>query len=276
MRTTALEASSLEPSRDSTSLSRSVLLRVFLRSLLLQASWNPQGMQNLGLAYALFPALKQLYPDRRELVAAVRRHLTFFNTHPYVAAAILGGVLFHEQRIARGEEGPERVQAFKSALMGPLAALGDGFFWLSLKPAVGAFCAALVPVFQLLTGQARQGAWAAVVFLVLYNLVHFTFRWRMYRMGLALGDRLVEAVAKADLPKRGARLRAVAAASAGALAAWLAIVFGRNEEASWAPLLAGGCLTMGAVSYWLVAKRVSRYAVLYLAAGLAAVAGAFL
>ena len=107
-------------------------------------------------------------------------------------------------------------------------------------------------------------------------VVHFTFRWRMYRKGLALGDRLVEEVAKANLPKRGARLRAIGAASAGALAAWLAIVFGRNEEAAWAPLLASGCLVMGAVSYWLVAKRMSRYAVLYLAAGLAAVAGAFL
>lgn len=276
MRTGLLQAPPLDSSRGASSLSRGVLLRVFLRSLLLQASWNPQGMQNLGLAYALYPALKELYPDRADLVAAVRRHLTFFNTHPYVAAAILGGVLFHEQRIARGEEGPERVQAFKSALMGPLAALGDGFFWLSLKPAVGALCAALVPVFQLLTGQVGQGAWAAVVFLVLYNLVHFTFRWRMYRMGLALGDQLVEAVAKANLPKRGARLRAVAAASAGALAAWLAIVFGRNEEASWAPLLSGGCLIMGAVSYWLVGKRLSRYAVLYLAAGLAALTGAFL
>jgi PTS system mannose-specific IID component len=276
VRTGLLQAPPLDHSRGVSSLSRGVLLRVFLRSLLLQASWNPQGMQNLGLAYALYPALKELHPDRADLVAAVRRHLTFFNTHPYVAAAILGGVLFHEQRIARGEEGPERVQAFKSALMGPLAALGDGFFWLSLKPAVGALCAALVPVFQLLTGQVGQGAWAAVVFLVLYNLVHFTFRWRMYRMGLALGDQLVEAVAKANLPKRGARLRAVAAASAGALAAWLAIVFGRNEEASWAPLLSSGCLIMGAVSYWLVGKRLSRYAVLYLAAGLAAITGAFL
>ncbi len=273
---TAVEAAPLDGGRATSLLPTGILLRVFLRSLLLQASWNPQGMQNLGLAYALFPALKRLYPDPHSQMASVRRHLTFFNTHPYVAAAILGGVLFHEQRIARSEEGPERVQAFKAALMGPLAALGDGFFWLSLKPAVGAFCAALVPVFQLVTGQASQGAWAAVVFLILYNLVHFTFRWRMYRKGLALGDRLVEEVAKANLPKRGARLRAIGAASAGALAAWLAIVFGRNEEAAWAPLLASGCLVMGAASYWLVVKRMSRYAVLYLAAGLAAVAGAFL
>ena len=37
-------------------LSRAVLLRVFLRSLALQASWNPKGMQNLGLVYALATA----------------------------------------------------------------------------------------------------------------------------------------------------------------------------------------------------------------------------
>ena len=267
MSSTALEAAPLKQHRSEARLSQTTLLRVFLRSLALQASWNPQGMQNLGLAYALFPALKELYPDPDELMASVRRHLTFFNTHPYVAAAILGGVLHHEQKISRGEENPDRVLAFKAALMGPLAALGDGFFWLSLKPAVGAFCAALVPFLH---------AWAAVLFLVLYNAVHFTFRWRMYRIGLAMGDRLVEAVGKANLPRRGIRLRAIAAASAGALAAWLAIVFGQNEEAAWAPLLAGGCLVVGAASYWLVAKRTSQYLVLYLAAALAVAAGAFL
>src|SRR4051812_10060235 len=84
-----------------------VLLRVFFRSLFLQASWNPQGMQNLGLAYAVYPALQALYPDAEQQAGAVRRHLLFFNTHPYVAAAILGGVLYHEERIAKGEESPE-------------------------------------------------------------------------------------------------------------------------------------------------------------------------
>jgi PTS system mannose-specific IID component len=244
-----------------------VLLRVFLRSLFLQASWNPQGMQNLGLAYALYPALERLYPERQALEAAVRRHLVFFNTHPYVAAAIVGGVLYHEQRIARGEEPPDKVVAFKAALMGPLAALGDGFFWLSLKPATGAVCAALVPVLA---------AWAAVLFLFLYNLVHLTLRARLYLLGLTLGDRLVEAVARANLPSRGAKLRAVAAACAGGLAAWLAVSFGTNAGGRFAPLLSAGCLALGVVSYLLVARRVPNYVVLYLAAGLACAAGAFL
>jgi len=248
-------------------LSRTVLLRVFLRSLFLQASWNPKGMQNLGLAYCLYPALEQLYPKKDDLEAAVRRHLVFFNTHPYVAAAIVGGVLNHEQRIARGEETPDKVVAFKAALMGPLAALGDGFFWLSLKPAVGAVCAALVPVLH---------AWAALLFLVLYNGVHLTLRARFYWMGLSLGDRLVEAVARANLPTRGARLRSVAAASAGGLAAWLAVDLGRTAGGSHAPWLVAGCLALGVVSYVLVQQRVPNYIVLYLAAGLACAAGAFL
>lgn len=248
-------------------LTRGVLLRVFLRSLFLQASWNPQGMQNLGLAYAIYPALERLYPDKQALEEAVRRHLVFFNTHPYVAAAIVGGVLYHEQRIARGEEPPDRVVAFKAALMGPLAALGDGFFWLSLKPATGAVCAALVPLLA---------AWAAVLFLFLYNLVHLTLRARLYLLGLSLGDRLVEAVARANLPTRGAKLRAVAAACAGGLAAWLAVTFGANAGGRFAPLLSAGCLALGVVSYLLVARRIPNYVVLYLAAGLACVAGAFL
>src|SRR5262249_57705891 len=117
------------------------------------------------------------------------------------------------------------------AVMGPLAALGDGFFWLSLKPAVGAFCAALVP---------WLGAWAAVLFLVLYNAVHFTFRARLFRLGLTLGDRLVEAVAKAHLPSRGARLRAVAAASAGSAATYLGYGFGSQQGGVGRWLLAAG------------------------------------
>jgi len=111
--------------------------------------------------------------------------------------------------------------------MGPLAALGDGFFWLSLRPAAGALCAALVP---------WLGAWAAVLFLVLYNVVHFTLRGWLFRKGLQLGDRLVEAVARARLPSRGAKLRAVAAASAGAAAAYLAFAFGAQQGG-----VGGGC-----------------------------------
>lgn len=265
--TSTSEAAAPAPARQVAELSAWTLLRVFTRSLFLQASWNPQGMQNLGLAYALFPALKRLYPEKERQMAAVRRHLVFFNTHPYVAAAIVGGVLFHEEKIARGEEKEDRVVAFKAALMGPLAALGDGFFWLSLKPAVGAFCAALVPVIH---------AWAALLFLVLYNFVHLFFRARFYSLGLRFGDRLVDEIARAKLPQRGARLRAVAAAAAGALAGYLAVLYGMALLPAFGVPLALGCLLTGGVTYVLVSRGVSNLLLLYLAAALAVLAGAIL
>jgi PTS system mannose-specific IID component len=246
---------------------RSIRWRVFRRSLFLQASWNPKGMQNLGLAWALYPALCWLYPEPAARKAALERHLSPFNTHPYVAAAIVGGVLYHEERIARGEEGPERVEAFKRALMGPLAALGDGFFWLSLKPAVGALCCALVPVL---------GAWAAVLFVVLYNAVHLEQRIKLFRLGVHKGDKLVEGIAEEHLPVWGARLRAVAAACAGGIAAWLALQFGMHQGGFTGPLLAAGCLSLGGLAYGLVARGVSTYLLLVFAGLLAGVAGAFL
>jgi PTS system mannose-specific IID component len=246
---------------------RGVLLRVYWRSLFLQAAWNPQGMQNLGLAYALYPALEVLYPDEAARSAAVRRHLSVFNTHPYVAASIVGGVLHHERRIARGEEPPERVTAFKAALMGPLAALGDGFFWLSLRPAVGAACAALVP---------WLGAWAALLFLGLYNAVHLWLRARFYRLGLLLGDGLVAQPALQRLPRWGTRLRHVASACAGGLAAGLAVQFGAQQPGAAGPWLAAGCFALGLLAYQAVGRKLPHPAALFLAAALAVAASAIL
>src|SRR5207237_1405628 len=71
-------------------------------------------------------------PARR--AEAVARHLEFFNCHPYLAAAILGGAVRLEERVANGEASPQEVSSFKSALGPPFAALGDGFFWLALRP----------------------------------------------------------------------------------------------------------------------------------------------
>jgi PTS system mannose-specific IID component len=248
-----------------TKLSAFVRMRVFWRSLFIQAGYNPRGQQSLGLTYALLPALRDLYPDPRAESEAVRRHLTTtFNTHPYVAAAIVGGILHHEERIARGEEPTESAEHFKASLMGPLAALGDGFFWFSLRPACGAVSAALYPFL---------GAWSALLFLVLFNAVHLTARARFFSLGYRTGDALVASLAKANIPRWGERLRAVAAAAAGALTAYLSVSFAWRSGLS-VPLLTGGCLLLAVVAFAASETRGSRWLALYGSALLAIVAGA--
>jgi PTS system mannose-specific IID component len=186
------------------------LARVFWRCLFLQAAWNRRGMQNLGFAYAIEPALRALYPrgDRRE--EAVARHLRFFNCHPYMAAAIVGGAIHHEEKVAAGAEPGGQPLRYKETLQGPLAAVGDGFFWTALRP----FFGALAAVGALLLG------WPAIVaVLLVYNAIHLWLRIRLFRLGYLKGDAVVSEIARLGLPVAADRLRAAGAGLCGVAAA---------------------------------------------------------
>jgi PTS system mannose-specific IID component len=193
-----------------TRVSLLTLCRVFWRSLFLQASWNPRGMQNLGFASAIAPALKELYPDPQKRAEAARRHLEFFNCHPYMAAAILGGAVRLEERVAAGIAQPEYISQFKRALGPPFAALGDGFFWLALRPATALMAAVTVPFI---------GLWSVALFLVLYNSVHLVARVWMFRSGYTKAEGVVEDLARAHYANATPLLKGIGAALAGAMAA---------------------------------------------------------
>lgn len=142
------------------------LLHVLWKSFFFLAAANYQRMQNVGFAYAMLPALRRLYQGP-ELRRALERHLEFFNSHPYLACALLGASVRIEEDIAAGRSGPDRVRAFKRTMMGPVAALGDGFFWTSLKPFAAGWA-----IFALMSGVY----WAPIAFLVVYNACHIGVR----------------------------------------------------------------------------------------------------
>lgn len=240
------------------------LVRIALRTVFIQAGFSPEAMQTLGLLYALDPAWRYLYPDPKDRQDAVRRHLAPFNTHPYAAAALVGGILHYEARLSRGEASVEDVLRFKKTFMGPLAALGDGFYWLSLRPATGALSVALVPLI---------GVWAPLVFIVTYNLVHlFTRSWLFVR-GYQLGSGVVTRLSQLQVPRWSNRLRSLTAAAAGVIGAWLALSLGGQGTRS--DLGRGlAFLACGVAGVFLLERKVSPLALLYGAAALAVVTGA--
>ncbi|WP_308197076.1 MULTISPECIES: PTS system mannose/fructose/sorbose family transporter subunit IID [Anaeromyxobacter] len=186
------------------------LARVFWRCLFLQAAWNRRGMQNLGFAYAIEPALAALYPEPGRRREALERHLQFFNCHPFMAAAIVGGAIHHEERVAAGEEPPGAAIRYKTTLQGPLAALGDGFFWTALRPFCGALGAA---------GALVVGVPAIVAAVLLYNVIHFSLRLGLFRAAYRGGDAVVPVIARLGLPLAADRLRAAGVALCGVAAA---------------------------------------------------------
>lgn len=135
-------------------------------------------MQSLGFAFAIGPALKKLYPDRAAYEARLRLHMDYFNTQPYLASFILGAAVRMEEERATGRNEGGDVSGLKAALMAPLGALGDSFFWGALKP-----LAAVVAVALLMTGYW----WAPLLFLTVYNVWHVGLRagllFRGYRSG---------------------------------------------------------------------------------------------
>jgi PTS system mannose-specific IID component len=238
-----------------------VLVRVFLRSLLIQVGFNPKVMQGLGFAYALYPALRALYPRGDARTAAVQRHLGLFNTHPYFAAAIIGGVARLEEGIAAGDKRPEDVKAFREALASPLAAIGDAFFWNALRPACALLAALSYPTL---------GLGAIAVFLGLYNAVHLSVRVWLFVIGYSRAEGLVTLVGRAQFPVGTRLLRRAAAAMTGAVAAELALLgFRTGGRVSF--LLVGGAALVAVT----LANRLSPFILMVGSLALALLGGLF-
>ena len=157
-------------------LTRQDINRFAWRSLLLQASFNYERMQASGWLYGLLPALQKIHSNPKDLSRAMKGHMGFFNTHPFLVTFVMGIVLAME----RSKQNVNSIQSTKIAVGAPLGGIGDAMFWLTLLPICGGIGADL----------ALQGSiMGAVVFFLLFNLVHFGLRFGLahyaYRMGVA-------------------------------------------------------------------------------------------
>lgn len=181
-----------EPLKEGGLITKGDMRKVFWRSFPLQASFNYERMQNVGFCYSLLPILRKLYPNKEDLSAALKRHLSFFNTTPQVVTMITGACVAMEEENSKAEqEGAhidmESVTALKAALMGPVAGIGDSFFWGTFRViAAGVGC-----------GLASQGSiLGAILFLLIFNVPALLARWYglklSYKSGVGFIDSMQE------------------------------------------------------------------------------------
>ena len=165
-------------------LSKSDRKKVWWRSQFLQGSWNYERMQNLGWAYSLIPAIKKLYNTKEDQAAALERHLEFFNTHPYVAAPIMGVTLALEEERANGVEIDDAaIQGVKIGMMGPLAGIGDPVFWFTVRPILGALGASLA---------ASGNLVGPLLFFFGWNAIRMAFLWYTQEFGYKAGSEITK------------------------------------------------------------------------------------
>ncbi|KAF1299646.1 PTS mannose transporter subunit IID [Enterococcus sp. JM4C] len=160
-------------------ITKKELNSVFWRSFQMEFSWNYERQMNLAYVYAMIPILKKLYKTKEEMSDALKRHLEFFNTTPHIVTLILGINAAMEEENANDENfDSSAIDNIKMSLMGPLAGIGDSFFWGTLRliaTGVG-------------TSLALQGnILGPILFLLIFNIPHVLFRYFATSWGYKLG-----------------------------------------------------------------------------------------
>lgn len=169
---------------DKIKLTKKERFSVAMRHQFLQGSWNYERMQNGGWAFSIIPAIKKLYPNKDDQIAALKRHMEFYNTHPYVSAPVMGVTLALEEERANGAPVEDAaIQGVKVGMMGPLAGIGDPVFWFTVRPILGALGASFA-----LSGNII----GPILFFVIWNAIRMGFLWYTQEFGYKVGTSIAQ------------------------------------------------------------------------------------
>ena len=175
-------------------LTKKELRSMFWRSFALQGAFNYERMQNLGYCYSMLPAIKKLYNKKENQAKAIERHLEIFNTTTVVVPAILGITAAMEEENANNPEFDESsISAVKTALMGPLAGIGDSLIGGTLRVIATGIVAGLCMSGSLL---------GPILFLLIYNIPTILLRYFGVKFGYGLGNTLISKLSEGDLMKK--------------------------------------------------------------------------
>lgn len=172
-------------------ITRKEFWSVFFRSLTLDSSWNYERMQNLAFAFTMAPIIRKLYKTKEERAEALTRHLEFMSITPHLSTLLFGITSAMEEENAKNNEfDSSSISAVKSSLMGPIAGVGDSFFWGTLKVIATGIAISL----------SNQGnIMGPIVFLLIINVPHFVLRYICLDKGIKYGTKFFGDIAESGL-----------------------------------------------------------------------------
>ena len=129
-----------------TMMSNNVLTKKDLRRCLWrwvftrQSPFNYETQSSGGWVYSIHPALEKIYDgDAETLAEKYKDHFKFYNTHPLMGCILLGSCIAIES--SRDKNSTKQAIELRTALMGPLAGIGDSVLWVLFSTITGAIAA---------------------------------------------------------------------------------------------------------------------------------------
>lgn len=164
---------------------------------------NMERMEAPGFAGMMARVADKLYPnDEKEQQALVKRHMTFYNTQPMVGVIVNGIVLGMEEKRALGEDVPdELINSTKTALMGPLAGIGDSLF-------IGTLIPILLSIGLGLTGE-EGNIIGPLFYLFAWIAIMIPFSWLTYKYGYSIGTKAIQIITESDIKDKVVRFASI-------------------------------------------------------------------
>lgn len=160
-----------------------------------QICYNYERMMGLGFCHCMVPVLEELYGDDKEALAAgLKRHMAYFNTENNWGSIIPGITAAMEEERANGAEIDDDMENnLKTALMGPMAGIGDSVTQSLVK----------VVLLSIAIGLAAQGsALGPVLLVVLFSVYALGVGYFCYMSGYKFGKSAVTKLLAGGLVKQ--------------------------------------------------------------------------
>lgn len=172
-------------------LDNSDLKAIFFKSFGLEGPFIYSRLQAIGFCRSMLPAIKKIYPEPADQAGAINRHLEFFNSNPELSTFIMGiSASMEEQNAQDPSFDASSITNVKAGLMGPLAGIGDSFWWGIVKTvAAGIGCQF-----------ALQGSiLGPILFLLIFNIPHWIIRYMLTFKGYELGHKVLEMMSESNI-----------------------------------------------------------------------------
>lgn len=195
------------------------MIRSWLRTLLMQASWNYERMIGVGIAFSSEPLMRNLPGGKggEKYRAALGRASAQFNSHPYFSGAAVGALSRAEHQGLPAEQ----MARFRTALAGPLGSVGDKIVWAGSLPIASAVGLVLAVVVSPVAG--------LVGLLLVHNAVNLSLRiWALrtgWHAGLGVANRLGAPLLQMGLKLAGPCTALALGLMLPIVTAWLVVEF---------------------------------------------------